>query len=574
MKEDGAPSQQLGKYQRVATLGQGGMGTVHLALANGFGHFRKLIVVKELRQDLTRQKGFIRLFMDEAKLAARLSHPNVVETFEAIHEGNRYFLTMEYLDGQPLSALTKRLGTRSEPVPLGMHIQILCEVLSGLHYAHELQDYDGSSLHVVHRDVSPQNVFLTYHGEVKVVDFGVAKAANASVSTAPGVFVGKFAYAAPEQVLGKHVDARTDVFAVGVMLWQAIAERRFSSSAPTPEAFRARAEGTEPRITEVVPSVDPKLAAICDRALAVDPEERYPSAQAFRAALQEYLQQAGIRVEAAEIGQLMRSVFEEERRALHRVIEAAVHASGQSSGAEPMGFLESLDKEPTAVADLSNLVDVSLQRDDQKIREAYAHTKITRLVAQTKKSANAPPLVAPPPALEPPPPAPAGAGSSQGSELAPGRKRQWLLAAALLGACVSGALYLVSQQDEKPTAIQAKPLTPSLAATAPSLNPPLSPAPEIKPDPEPASIPSTPAVLPRNTRPAPVVAHTARPRPSTTPERVESPSAPVVATPPTPEPSTIKAPPAANGGKVEAGTDLGAVKREGSTRIDLDNPYR
>jgi serine/threonine-protein kinase len=108
------------------------MGTVHLALANGFGHFRKLIVVKELRQDLIRQKGFIRLFMDEAKLAARLSHPNVVETFEAIHEGNRYFLTMEYLDGQPLSALTKRLGSRSEPLPLGMHIQILCEVRSAL----------------------------------------------------------------------------------------------------------------------------------------------------------------------------------------------------------------------------------------------------------------------------------------------------------------------------------------------------------------------------------------------------------------------------------------------------------
>ena len=573
MKEDGSPSQQLGKYQRVATLGQGGMGTVHLALANGFGHFRKLIVVKELRQDLIRQKGFIRLFMDEAKLAARLSHPNVVETFEAIHEGNRYFLTMEYLDGQPLSALTKRLGSRSEPLPLGMHIQILCEVLSGLHYAHELQDYDGSSLHVVHRDVSPQNVFLTYHGEVKVVDFGVAKAANASVSTAPGVFVGKFAYAAPEQVVGRNVDARTDVFAVGVMLWQAMSERRFSSSAPTPEAFRARAEGTEPRIAEVVPDVDPRLAAICDRALAVNPEERYASAQAFRAALQEYLQQAGLRVEAAEIGQLMRSVFEEERRALHRVIEAAVHASGTPSGAEPMGFLESLDKEPTAVADLSNLVDVSLQRDDQKIREAYAHTKITRVLSPSKRPP-APPLVAPPPAHEPPPPAPTSAGVS---DLAPARTRQWLLAAGLLGACVAGAFYLVSQQDNKP-AIQAKPLSPSVAVTTPSPNDShlsSSLLPENRPEPQPAvTAPvATPVAPARNARPAPAPVRPRSPAPS---ERPVVSTTPVVAVTPTPAPTPEPVKPAAavSGSRVEAGTDLGAPRREGPTRIDLDNPYR
>ena len=206
------------------------MGTVYLALASGFGQFRKLLVIKELRQDLTRQKGFIRLFMDEAKLAARLSHPNVVQTFEAFQDGNRYLLAMEYLDGQSLSALITRFAGETRELKLGVHLHILCEVLSGLHYAHELRDYDNTRLHVVHRDVSPQNVFLTYHGEVKVVDFGVAKAANAATSTAPGVFVGKFSYAAPEQILGRPVDARTDVFAVGVMLWQALAQRRFSTA--------------------------------------------------------------------------------------------------------------------------------------------------------------------------------------------------------------------------------------------------------------------------------------------------------------------------------------------------------
>jgi serine/threonine protein kinase len=171
------PSPQLGKYQLIATLGQGGMGTVYLALASGFGQFRKLLVLKELRQDLTRRGGFVRMFMDEAKLAARLSHPNVVQTFEASEVDDRYFLAMEYLDGQSLSALLDRLAQTDLQLPLCMHIQILCEALSGLHYAHELLDYDGTSLQVVHRDVSPQNVFVTYHGQVKVVDFGVAKVA-------------------------------------------------------------------------------------------------------------------------------------------------------------------------------------------------------------------------------------------------------------------------------------------------------------------------------------------------------------------------------------------------------------
>jgi serine/threonine protein kinase len=232
--EDRKPAnEQLGKYRRVATLGQGGMGTVFLAFAHGVGQFRKLLVVKELLPELTGKEGFIEMFLDEARLAARLDHPNVVQTFEVGHEGGRYFLAMEYLDGQPLSALIERMRERGG-LPLPVHLQILSEVLAGLQYAHELCDYDGRPLAVVHRDISPHNVFITYHGQVKIVDFGVAKAANASALTHPGVFKGKFGYAAPEQILGGPVDARADVFSVGVMLWQAIAGRRFAEPTPTP----------------------------------------------------------------------------------------------------------------------------------------------------------------------------------------------------------------------------------------------------------------------------------------------------------------------------------------------------
>ena len=316
--------QQLGKYRLVAKLGQGGMGTVYLALASGLGSFRKLLVVKELRHDLPWRESSLSMFMDEAQLAARLDHPNVLQTFEAGEAGGRYFLAMEYLDGQPLSTLI------DHGLPLELHVYILCEVLQGLQYAHDLTDYDGTRLHVVHRDVSPQNVFVTHHGQVKVVDFGVAKANNGSNITSPGVFKGKFAYAAPEQLFGRPVDGRCDVFAVGVMLWEAIAGRRFGVPKPTVDAFRVRTQGLEPRIAQVTPDVDPLLAEICDHALAVDPLERVESADALRARLQEWLDLQGEHIQAKQIAALMRERFSEERVARQRIIERAMVDAGAS----------------------------------------------------------------------------------------------------------------------------------------------------------------------------------------------------------------------------------------------------
>jgi len=316
--------QQLGKYRLVAKLGQGGMGTVYLALASGLGSFRKLLVVKELRHDLPWRESSLSMFMDEAQLAARLDHPNVLQTFEAGEAGGRYFLAMEYLDGQPLSTLI------DHGIPLELHVYILCEVLQGLQYAHDLTDYDGTRLHVVHRDVSPQNVFITHHGQVKVVDFGVAKANNGSNITSPGVFKGKFAYAAPEQLFGRPVDGRCDVFAVGVMLWEAIAGRRFGVPKPTVDAFRVRTQGLEPRIAQVTPDVDPLLAEICDHALAVDPVERVESADALRARLQEWLDLQGEHIQAKHVAEFMRERFSEERAVRQRVIERAMVDAGAS----------------------------------------------------------------------------------------------------------------------------------------------------------------------------------------------------------------------------------------------------
>lgn len=357
------PGHQLGRYQLITTLGQGGMGTIHLAVAAGLGEFQKLCVVKELRRDLSNNKQFVEMFLQEAKLAARLNHANVVNTLEAAKVDDRFFLSMEFLDGQPLSEVMRRDEDHPRR-PLQLRLQILCDVLAGLHYAHELRDYSGKALSIVHRDVSPQNVFITYDGTVKVVDFGIAKAADAGVDSNSGLFRGKLAYAAPEQLLGQPVDRRTDIFAVGVMLWEAIALRRFTPPGPIgQEVIERRAAGGEPPISTVVPSVDPVLAAICDRALSKNPQERYSNAEEFRSALAAYASTLGPWIEPAGLGRFMETKFATERMAMQQLIRTHLREDGVQSTVRPvqspLHFTETHPDEATAVADLSELVDVT-----------------------------------------------------------------------------------------------------------------------------------------------------------------------------------------------------------------------
>jgi len=364
MNQDERPNlkHQIGRYRIVASLGQGGMGTIWLAVAGGLGEFRKLLVIKELRQDLTRNHRFVEMFMDEAKLAARLNHPNVVHTLEAGQDGDRYFLSMEFLDGQPLTEVMQR-ATNDPRITLPVRLRILCDVLSGLQHAHELREYDGTGLHIVHRDISPQNVFVTYDGQVKVVDFGIAKAADAGNVTQPGVFKGKFAYAAPEQIKGQLVDRRADVFSVGVLLWELVSLQRFAKGKPTQASVDARLKGSEPRLAEAEPDTDELLCEICDRALAVDPADRFASAEEFRAALEQYLLVSGERVDSNTLATVMQGTFYTERAAMHRMIDARLKDSDFSESMvralRPVPSDELSEEEPTKVGDLSELVESS-----------------------------------------------------------------------------------------------------------------------------------------------------------------------------------------------------------------------
>jgi serine/threonine protein kinase len=297
------------------------MAEVYLAVAEGPSGFSKLLVLKLMRSDLSSEERphYLQMFQDEARIAARLNHPNIVQSHEVGMEEDQPFIVMEYLDGQPLSRIQQR-DRKSQVKALSLErcLYVLCEVLEGLEYAHTLADYDGTPLHVVHRDVSPENIFVTYSGRVKLVDFGIAKSL-ASNQTRAGVVKGKASYMAPEQLRGTGVDGRADLFSVGVLLWEVIAGRPMHPDLSVYDIFARVVRGGLPSIREVVPDVAPALARIVDRALAIDRAERYPDAASFRQDLLTVLD-GFPKVRAPELGERIALTFAAERAEISAII--------------------------------------------------------------------------------------------------------------------------------------------------------------------------------------------------------------------------------------------------------------
>jgi len=313
----------VGRYEILYPLGSGGMARVYLAVQRG-AVAAKLVVLKCMRETLARDPAFVGMFVDESRIAVRMNHPNVIHTYEAAKDGTEYFIAMEFLEGKTLAHL---LAAPTLRLPLGLHLWVLCEVLNGLAYAHELADFDGTSLGIVHRDVSPSNVFVTRSGAVKLVDFGIAKVIGGAPEARNGVVKGKLGYAAPEQCLDGVVDARSDIYSVGVMLWEAIAGRSRAGGDTAMATIQARVLDMEPDIAQVCPGVAPELAEIVRRALAFDASLRYQTAAAFRADLHQYLiQTAALHGERA-LAALVVEHFEEEMTHLRRVIDSKVRSS-------------------------------------------------------------------------------------------------------------------------------------------------------------------------------------------------------------------------------------------------------
>jgi serine/threonine-protein kinase len=357
--------ERIGKYRIIAQLGQGGMATVYLSVVPSTVGVNKLLVVKLLREELSGDPDFLAMFLNEARLAARLNHANVVQTYEVGLADGHHYLAMDYLDGQPLHAILRKAGRSG--VPLDVHLRILADMLAGLHYAHTLTDFDGSQLSVVHRDVSPQNVFVTYDGQVKVVDFGIAKAVGVAGNTQSGVFKGKLAYVAPEQAGGDQVDCRADLFSVGVMLWEAIAGKRFAQGDSQTVILGRRLAGNEPRIRDAVPNVDPELADICERGMAHDPAHRYATAEQFHSAIEDYLARFSRRIGNREVGQFVGGLFREERDRIRAVIDDQMKRVQRETSTElPMPMLDAFQ----GARDLTPIT--TIERREAALRAAAA----------------------------------------------------------------------------------------------------------------------------------------------------------------------------------------------------------
>jgi serine/threonine protein kinase len=311
-----------GKYRLIAELGQGGMATVFLAVMLGGAGFRKLAVVKLLRPELAVDTDFVQMFLDEARLSARLSHPNIVQTYDVGVDSFGHLMAMEYLDGVSLHAALSKLRKSGTPLKFPLHARVLLDVLQGLQYAHSLVGYDGQSLAIVHRDISPQNIFVTYDGQVKLLDFGIAKAATSSVHTATGVIKGKLTYMAPEQARGDEVDARSDLYAVGVMLWEAVTgRRRWPGGLSQPALFLKMATGELPESPDSASHGYPAaLDDVVMKSLAPKPQDRYQTAAEFYDALEAIvrtLEPAPLR----ELASILSGAFADGRQKMKILIE-------------------------------------------------------------------------------------------------------------------------------------------------------------------------------------------------------------------------------------------------------------
>jgi tRNA A-37 threonylcarbamoyl transferase component Bud32 len=310
-------SHDFEKYKLITALGEGGMAEVFLAVQHGPLATNRLVVIKRLRHPMADDPEAVAMFLDEARLASRLRHPNVVHTCDVGEHQGAYFLAMEYLEGVPLSALIE------PPAPEMLVARMVADALAGLHHAHTARDLHGAPLGIVHRDVSPQNVFVTYEGITKIVDFGIAKARTNTTRTKTGIIKGKLSYMAPEQAEGADVDARTDVYGMGIVLWELLAGQRLRAGLTMRTIYRVLGQEA-PRVSTARPTVDPRLDAIVACALERDPARRFQTADAMRKELEDVISASGQRAAVADLSALLEERFGARREAFRERVESAI----------------------------------------------------------------------------------------------------------------------------------------------------------------------------------------------------------------------------------------------------------
>ena len=346
---------QVGRYRLCFELASGGMATVYLARMDGPHGFEKLVALKRIHPHLVSERRYVEMFLDEARIASGITHPNVCTVFDFGESGDEYFLTMEYLVGEPLARLSRRVTASAEqrespllPLKMARIIEDACE---GLHAAHESKDANGQPLNVVHRDVSPKNLFMTYSGVVQVVDFGIASARQRTHRTATGHLKGTMPYTAPEQISGGTVDRRVDIWGLGVVLWELLTFDRLFRRETEVETMYAVLVGDIPAPSERRPDIPPELDGIVMKALQRDPNERWQTAREMGQALHAFASKQAEHVGAAELSNWMDELFPQGEARRREIMDRAL-----TQGFQVPRLTEDVDDELTGAATVAAAV--------------------------------------------------------------------------------------------------------------------------------------------------------------------------------------------------------------------------
>ena len=321
-----ARSRAFGRYELLIEMGQGGMATLYLGRIRGPESFEKLLAVKKIHDHLANEEQFVRMFLDEAKIAALIHHPNVATIFDLGQADGSYYIAMEYIHGQNLTDILKQAVREPSRLPWPFVASIIADAASGLHAAHELLNPEGRPLNVVHRDVSPQNILVSYDGHVKIVDFGVAYAAEKLSQTTTGTLKGKVSYMSPEQTRGESVDRRSDIFSLGIVLYECLLKRRLFKRGNEAATLLAIRDAVVPPLRRAHPELPVALEQIVTKALAKDVSVRYQTAQDLADDLEQLLVDQRERVRRSDIASMMERFFH-DRRAIK---EEQIHLAQKS----------------------------------------------------------------------------------------------------------------------------------------------------------------------------------------------------------------------------------------------------
>lgn len=336
---------RLGRYVILKHLNRGGMADVYLAKAAGFGGIDQIVVLKTIRSEVATDTSFVDMFVNEAKLAVLLDHPNIAHTYELGRIDGVHFIAMEFIQGRDLRAVLDRLASSSKPLPMELALYIVAEVCEGLDYAHRKADLTGKSLQIVHRDVSPHNVLISYDGEIKLIDFGVARAATQALESREGQLKGKYGYMSPEQMRAERVDGRSDVFSAGVVLYELLTgERLYDGASDASVIDKVRnAEVFPPRV--MVPRIGVAAENVVLQALAFDRDVRFGSASDMREAIVEVLLTQGLQPSQRDLRALMQDLFAEDHTRDLRWLEQArqIGVMAEPTAPEPSPGLETTE---------------------------------------------------------------------------------------------------------------------------------------------------------------------------------------------------------------------------------------